>query len=512
MENWFTVRNDSTPVPLDRIPVIPYAAFSSDMSAMLGEQAEQYHCAAYFAVPLPSEGGLKFYALVARDTTSEVLIASHEMDYYQQGRLPSLTARIPAMHVFEREIAELHGLVFNDQPWDKPLRYPYNRFRSESEIGNYPFYEIPGRDLHQVHVGPVHAGIIEPGAFRFWCDGEKIVHLEIALGYQHRGLENQITSTTNRLRQITLAETICGDSAVAHATAMARIMESGYSEIRESVVDTERVLALEMERMAMHLADTGALCMDIAYQTGQVACEALRTKVINAMLGWCGNRFGKGLVRPFGTYYRLDLDRIGQIETVLTDVITRFTAVGKDLLNTPSVLARLELICPVTREQTLRAGAVGMAARMAGLARDYRKTHPVSGMETEEDFHAALIVPGGDLLARLKLRLKEAQASYGLAMQAMKRLKGWWFEKCPEPDYERLLSSDSLIFSLVEGWRGGICHVGLTGSNGQFSAYKIVDPSVHNWLMLALSVRGAQISDFPVSNKSFNLSYCGHDL
>ncbi len=506
---------------LAEVPVLPYPAFAADMRALLldadGSPSEGNRCVAYFAVPDASGGGLVFYALVARDKQGDVVAASHAMDYYQEGFPEALTRDIPAIHVYEREIAERYGVHFAGQPWDKPLRYPYDRHHRDDSIDTYPFYTIDGRELHEVHVGPVHAGIIEPGAFRFLCDGERIVHLEIALGYQHRGVEALIAGTSDRLRQILLGESIAGDTVLGHGIAMAGILEAGVGHdawAGHEVIRCERAVALEMERLAVHIGDTAALCMDMAYQTGHVACEALRTLVINAMQQWCGNRFGKGLVRPFGAHYRLTLERAKYIESTLAEVIRRYRTVGRDLLSTPSVLARLEGMCPVTREQALRVGAVGPSARMAGLNRDARCAfgfYPLEGFKPVV-IDAEADGTNGDLLARLKMRLREAEVSYAMIGAGCKELAGRWFEGYPAPDYGRALPREALVFSLVEGWRGEICHVALTDAAGEVAAYKVYDPSLHNWMMLALSVRGEQISDFPVSNKSFNLSYCGHDL
>lgn len=525
LDRWYAASPAETAgvgaIPLTQIPMLPYAAFAADMRALLllpdGTPNPNNRCVAYFAVREKGEGGLLCYALVARDAERDVLAGGYELDYYREEFPPSLAREIPALHVYEREITELYGIRFSNSPWDKPLRYPFNRHHRDDSIDTYPFYAMESRDLHEVQVGPVHAGIIEPGAFRFLCDGERIVHLEIALGYQHRGVEALMAGTTNRLKQILLGESIAGDTVVGHATAVAGILEAGAAAEEwtgRDVIRCERAVALEMERMAVHIGDTAALCMDMGYQTGHVACEALRTLVINAMQQWCGNRFGKGLVRPFGAHHRLTLERAKHIETTLTEVIERYRTVGRDLLSTPSVLARLEGICPVTRRQALRVGAVGPAARMAGVMRDVRQTfncYPLSGFEpvvidAEQDG------THGDLLARLKIRLREAEVSYTMIMAGCKELAGRWFEAYPAPDYSRPMPAEALLFSLVEGWRGEICHVALTDTEGKMAAYKVYDPSLHNWMMLALSVRGAQISDFPVSNKSFNLSYCGHDL
>ena len=229
-----------------------------------------------------------------------------------------------------------------------------------------------------MNVGPIHAGIIEPGAFRFICNGERVLHLEIALGYQHRGVEHAFAATDNRLRQVLLAESIAGDSAVAHSTAFVETLEklAVQPRSRSYALECERAVALELERMAVQIADTGALCMDIGYQLGQVACEALRTVTINTTQAWCGNRFGKGLIRPQGTNHPLTAEKIDLVRRNVADVRRRYDEVREDIKSSPTVLARLEQCGIVSREEMVRIGGVGQAARASGLLRDLRTTHP----------------------------------------------------------------------------------------------------------------------------------------
>lgn len=513
--NWLYRRNSGEPIPLDSIPDISYPQLCADMVELLGHHAN--HCVAYFASAVRE--GLRLVAVVANDRTGELLIASSTHDYYSDERLRSLTPELPALHHFEREITELTGLQFTDSVWDKPLTYPANRFHRGETIDNYPFFKLSDPNLHQVQVGPVHAGIIEPGAFRFICDGEKIHHLEIALGYQHRGLEQMICRTDNRLRQILMAETIAGDSTVAHTTAMALILEGGQ---HNHLIDQERALAIELERMAVHIGDTSALCMDMGYQLGHVACEALRTIVINTTQLWCGNRFGRSLVRPFGSRFRLDGKIINTIRRNVGEVLGRYIAVRKDLYSSPGILARMENICGVSAATARALGAVGPAARASAVGRDIRLSHnfinagaiPAKGYTEAIRAHEGDMVLSGDLLSRLAVRMKEVESSARLIELHLGQIEAQTDQvpSYPAPDYGRTLPPNALHLSLVEGWRGEICHAAITDDAGQFTTYKIVDPSRHNWMMLALSVRGAQISDFPVSNKSFNLSYCGHDL
>jgi Ni,Fe-hydrogenase III large subunit len=497
------VRNGSAPVGISEIPVLDYDRFYDEVCTMLGD--ERFHCLTYFCYP--AGGVLKFICCIADDGSGTIRIMSHE----QNGEAPlrSLTARVYAMHIFEREIAENHGVAFQDHPWLKPVRYAHERADRQSVMDNYPFYEIEGEELHEVGVGPIHAGVIEPGHFRFICNGEKVLHLEIQLGYQHRGIERLLIDSGAGLRSAILAENIAGDTAVGHGLAHAQLAESLALFEPPAALQAERCIALELERIAVHIGDTAALCGDVAYQLGQVACEALRTMVINTTQYWCGNRFGKGMIRPGGTNFPMTEVIAGEILRVLDEVDRRFSNVADCVYILPSVLGRFEDIGTVTRAQAVSVGAVGMAARTCGVPRDIRATHPFQ--QYRQTAVAAVMQESGDVLARGRLRAMEVKES----VRIIRTLIDDWRKdggESGQPKYDLDYRPDSLVISVTEGWRGEICHVAVTDHEGSLTMYRIKDPSVHNWMALALAVRNQEISDFPVCNKSFNLSYCGHDL
>ncbi|MDE5623593.1 MAG: NADH-quinone oxidoreductase subunit C [Alistipes sp.] len=508
--NWYITDNTAPAVALDKIPEASYADFYNDLAAKLADA--RCHVAHYFALPLGDR--LRFFCLLLDDAAGQVLLASHAMGYYDQTALPSLTALHPALHPFERDIAERYGVRFDGMPWPKPLRFPADRRDRSSTMDNYPFYSMKGGSLHEVNVGPIHAGIIEPGAFRFICNGEQVLHLEIALGYQHRGVERLLGQTGNLLRQMCLAEAVAGDSAVAHATAFAEAVEKLTGHQRPAQLERERTVALELERMAMQIADTGALSMDVGYQLGQVACEALRTMTINTTQAWCGNRFGKGLIRPHGTDHPLTPEKARMIRSNVGEIARRYDEVRRDLKSSPSLLARFEQCGIVPREEMQRIGGVGQAARASGLARDIRTTHPWASF-AKCLHHRSIVKQQGDVMARLMVRCREVLQS----ADYIDRLLELYEQKyaagptpCPAPSYAEKAAPSSLSFGLVEGWRGETCHVLVTDAEGRIAEARIKDPSLHNWMALALAVRSEGISDFPICNKSFNLSYCGHDL
>ena len=508
--NYLVTDNTAGAVRLEEIPEISYASFYELMRTWLAD--ERYHVGHYFA--LPSDDRMRFYALVLDDAEGRVLVTSHATGYYDDTALPSLTALHPQMHPFERDITERYGIRFDGQPWPKPLRFPVDRYDRRSSMDNYPFYTMEGRSLHEVNVGPIHAGIIEPGAFRFICNGEQVLHLEIALGYQHRGVERAFETTENRLRQACLAEAVAGDSAVAHALAYAEAVERLTGFERPAQLDRERAIALELERMAMQIADTGALSTDVGYQLGQVACEALRTMTINTTQAWCGNRFGKGLVRPHGTDHPLTPEKSAMIRRNVREIARRYEEVRRDICSSPTLLARFEQCGIVPRDEMLRIGGVGQAARASGVARDLRTTHP-SGAYAKHLHHETIVEEQGDVMARLLVRCREVPQSAEYVDRLLSIYEGKYAateNPCPHPDYAAPLLPSSLSFGLIEGWRGETLHVALTDAAGHIAACRIKDPSLHNWMALALAVRGEGISDFPICNKSFNLSYCGHDL
>lgn len=504
MEMFYVTNNTASAVAIADIPVVDYVALYNDLKERMNDP--RYHVGHYFATEV--ENGLKFYMLLLDDQTGEVLITSFIPDYYAEG-LASLTAVHQQFHPFEREIFELYGVPFDNHPWLKPLRFSHDRRDKTSTMDSYPFYVIEGEELHEVNVGPIHAGIIEPGAFRFICDGEQVLHLEIALGYQHRGVESEMIRNGNRLRQTLIAESIAGDTAVGHTTAYAELVEKLAGKDIGDDLKRERLVAIELERIAMHLADTGALATDIGFQLYQVACEALRTVTINTTQAWCGNRFGKSLIRPLGSNFPLTEAKIETIRTNMADVRRRYNEVREDILEAQTLLARFEQCGLVSKDEMQRIGGVGQAARASGLKRDLRATHP-SGFYAEEFSHEPILRTDGDVMSRLATRMDEVLQSIDYIHQVLANYKP--STTIEAPDYDAPLMPEALSFSLVEGWRGEICHVALTDKEGAIAKYKVKDPSVHNWLGLAIAVRSEGISDFPINNKSFNLSYCGHDL
>ncbi|WP_353480283.1 NADH dehydrogenase subunit [Haliscomenobacter sp.] len=495
-------------IPIAEIPVLAYADFKAQVLTWL--HSEKCHCVAYYAYPIA--GGLKFIAAIADDSNGSIDVLSHEQMGSGPFKLEAISATVMAMHIYEREIAENYGVVFIDHPWAKPVRFAFNRYNQDMQVNDYPFYKIESDQLHEVGVGPIHAGVIEPGHFRFLCNGETVLHLEIQLGWQHRGIEQLYLDKSSMLQRAILSENIAGDTAVGHTTAFSLLTESLVgTNTQNAMLDLERCIALEWERIAMCIFDLSNLNIGIAYQLANSVFGALRTPVINFFQSWCGNRFGKSLIRPGGTNYPLTDQLVEKMKALLDDFEVRFDAMAEKTFHLPSVLNRFDGIGKVTKKQMMLIGAVGQSAKMAGLVRDIRSTHPIMTYE------ALKVLPemqsGGDVLARFTLRRLEIKQSITLIRNLLDMRQYLYQEStAPLKQQEYKMKPNMFSLALIEGWRGEICHSAVTDGEGNLKHYKVKDPSFHNWLALALSLRNLEISDFPINNKSYNLSYCGFDL
>ena len=503
-ERYIELKHQPAKVKLEEIPVLDYVTFSELITELLKEDAN--HCLNYFVVPLV--GKYKFICCIGCDDSKSILVFSHEQEKTLSLSLQSITQTHFQFHIFEREIHENFGIEFPGHPWLKPVRYTFNRSDRSKVMDNYPFYSIDGNELHEVGVGPIHAGVIEPGHFRFICNGEKVLHLEIQLGYQHRGIEDLFVKNQGEIKNSVLAENIAGDTAVGHALCHTGLMEALAGIAIPQHLAIERTIALELERIAVHIGDTAAICTDIAYQFGQVVNEALRTIVINTTQYWCGNRFGKGLIRTGGTNYPITPAVVAEIRKNLKEVKERYLQITDRIFSLSSVLSRFEGTGKVTATQSKLIGSVGMAARSSGIKRDIRWSHPSEVYEKLN--YEPVVITRGDVWSRAMLRKLEVEKSIEMVFHLLDLLEP--VTENAAPDYN--LKPDPLTFaiSLTEGWRGEICHCAVTDDKGNIMHYKVKDPSFHNWMALALAVRGQEISDFPLCNKSYNLSYCGFGL
>lgn len=424
----------------------------------------------------------KLYCVLANDELGKLFVVSS----YLEDSFESITANKPSFHLYEREIFENFRIKPIGHPWLKSIR----------NQDNYEFLKSDDMQSHEVAVGPVHAGIIEPGHFRFLCNSERINHLEVQLGYQHRGVEKMLKINPS----IQLAESICGDSTIAYTLTFAHVMESLSNIKVDKKPEIIRQIALELERIAIHIGDLGGIAEDIAYKMGAAVFGVTRTLVINTMLEICGNRFGKGLIKIGGVNFDIDNEMGEKILLMLNEVQKRIGKMMKAMNNNASVLSRLEKTAIVSTKHAKEIAMVGMVARACNVKVDARKFD-------DENFEI-LTTGGGDVHSRFYIRYVEIKQSKKIIEDLLKRLT---FEiNSVKPEVK--LMPNSFVTSITEAWRGELAHTVITDENGNIETYKIKDPSFNNWLGLAIANRNGQISNFPVCNKSFDLSYCGFDL
>jgi Ni,Fe-hydrogenase III large subunit len=489
-------------VPLGAVPREAPADFVANVA---GAVRTGWRLVSLLGMP-ETESHVGLVAILAQDETGDLTATSTAVGQ----RYQALTPFCPQAARFEREIAEQCGVVPEGHPALKPLRrHPPDHappaWRAEpADREAYPFDRVEGEDVHEVAVGPVHAGIIEPGHFRFQAYGEEVLGLEIVLGYQHRGVE-RLLETLDRPRAMLVAESIAGDTVIAHGEAYCGAIEALARSQKSPRAQTIRGIALELERLANHLGDLGAMAGDVAYQPGAAWLGRMRGECLNALMTIAGNRYGRGLVRPGGVAF----DISGEMAAGLRDRLSRLRdEVGPvlDLLfSSASVQARFEGVGVVSPAACVEKGFVGPVARACEVARDVRHDHPYGVFRFA---HVPVATAwAGDVLARALVRRLEVHRSLDFLVEQLAVVpRGRPQVECGA------LRPNELAVALTEGWRGEVAHVMVTDGSGRVRRHKVVDPSFHNWTALALALPGNQISDFPLCNKSFNLSYAGHDL
>ncbi len=494
--DWLILKNAKA-VKLKDIPEYDIRSMREDIIAqcLAGKRIVSFYAAELKKVPY-------LFSVLADDDDSRLYVARASLSEVKS--YPAITPEVPALHMFERELHEQTGIVPEGHPWLKPVRYSFDRADSKKAVEGHPFFPMEGESVHEVAVGPVHAGVIEPGHFRFMCHGETVYHLEIQLGYQHRGMENLLRSR-NPLLLPRLAESIAGDTVIGHTACSANMVEALAGMEIPKRAQAIRGIAHELERAGVHIGDLGAICNDVAYMIGNAFFGARRTLVINTTLALCGSRFGRGLISFGGVQFDIDGELKEEMKKTLSKVGHDVELMSGAMLANPGVIARLEKTGIVDTETAQRIGMVGMAARASGISVDVRSDHPY-GIYRSFPVHK-ITMKTGDVFARTYLRIAEISQSLRFISETLERLPEDGISVQPQP-----FMKEGFAVSMAEGWRGEIVHAGITDRAGNLVHYKVKDPSFQNWFGLALAVRDNGISDFPLCNKSFNLSYCGNDL
>jgi Ni,Fe-hydrogenase III large subunit len=422
---------------------------------------------------------------------------------------PSLARHHPPAIRLERAVRDLWGLepqgLSDRRPW-----LDHGRWDSQPEAdGNaappaiaYPFLAAEGESLHEIPVGPVHAGIIEPGHFRFSASGETIVRLEARLGYVHKGIERLMTGV-KRDRGSKLAGRCSGDSTVAYALAFARAAEAAAGVEAPQRAQWLRALMAELERLANHLGDIGAICNDAAFAIMHTHCGILRERVLRAADACFGHRLMRDLIVPGGITADLDSECETTIRALLTEIERRFPALVELYDNTASLQDRTVGTGILNQRLARQYAAGGYVGRAAGRDFDARRT-PGYAPYNELDF-AVPVLQQGDVNARVWIRIREIEQSLAIAHQVLDRMPSG-------PVKMTLPSGSGEGVALVEGFRGDILVWLRVAADGTLERCHLRDPSWFQWPLLEAAIEGNIVADFPLCNKSFNCSYSGHDL
>lgn len=504
MDKLFKIENGQM---VDRalIPHVSYEVFFTTLSDFVKNDGFIVQFFAY------EEEKKKHLIAVVRNT--ELYVIGTEVGKSFQ----SFTATVSEkFHMFEREIAEQYGITPDGHPWLKMVRYHKNylgtkdvfgnNYGKQEIPGNYPYFSVEGESIHEVAVGPVHAGIIEPGHFRFQCAGEEVLHLEIQLGYQHRGIEKMLPTLPMKRYPI-ICESIAGDTAVGHCLSMCQAIEALAGLEVDIGSKMVRTIALELERICNHIGDLGALAGDVAFNPPAAYFGRIRGEFLNLLQVLGGSRFGKGLIRPGGVTHIMGEEQRRLITEKLDEITGEIENICDLIFSAHTVQARFEHTGEVKNDMATDLGLVGYAGRASGLLYDARKSFPTecyAELPTNTNK-----VTNGDVNSRGMVRVEEIMHSIRLIHRTLHKSEEVAAEVHMQ---ERELAKNAFVVTVNEGWRGEISHCVLTDKAGKVQRYKIKDPSFHNWSGLAMSLRNQEISDFPLCNKSFNLSYCGFDL
>jgi Ni,Fe-hydrogenase III large subunit len=446
---------------------------------------------------------------VLDEETGDIGVATIECP---QKQYPSVGVQHPPAIRLERALHDLYGIQAVGSPdtrawldlgfWD--VRHPLGeRGKAASERTPYPFLPTEGESLHQIPVGPVHAGIIEPGHFRFAANGETVVRLEQRLGYVHKGIESLMAGASLDMAA-RLAGRTSGDSTVAYAFAFARAVEAALEIAVPPRALYLRALMAELERLANHFGDIGAICNDASFTLMLAQCGILREKTLRAANVCFGHRLMMDCVVPGGVAGDLSHDGITQLRGLLDEVGQVFPQLVDLYDNTASLQDRTATTGLLRPELARQFGAGGYVGRGSNRAFDVRK-RPGYPPYDQLDFEMALF-DAGDVNARVWVRIREVEESLKLIDQILWRL--------PDGSIASAIATAGKIgegLGLVEGFRGDVL-VWLRIEGDRIARCHLRDPSWFQWPLLEAAIEGNIVADFPLCNKSFNCSYSGHDL
>jgi Ni,Fe-hydrogenase III large subunit/Ni,Fe-hydrogenase III component G len=462
-------------------------------------------------------GGFTLRYIFTLERAAELIVASVHVPA-EDPVFPSLATRWYLASRFEREIHDLFGLVPDRHP--DLRRLPLHQFwpadyhpllkdavmhQDFCDSGEpYPFRRVEGEGVYEITVGPVHAGIIEPGHFRFSVEGETIINLESRMYFVHKGIEKLFESAT-LAQAVKLAERISGDSSVAHALAFCQALEA-LADVRiPPRAAYLRVVLLELERLYNHIADVGAICTDTGFAVANAHALRLREDLLRLNARLVGHRLLRDSLVPGGVARDFSGEQIADVRGSIARILADFNEIVEIATGNGLVLDRLHGTGRLNRQIAREMQTVGVPARASGIDEDARRDHPFAAY-AELPLRVS-VHNEGDVWARLMVRVEEAREAAHLVGAALEGL----------PSGSLAIPLDSLpsgegAFGLVEGWRGPIWHWVTAGENNSIRRVKIKDPSFANWPALNYAILENIVPDFPLVNKSFNLSYAGNDL
>ena len=446
-----------------------------------------------------------------------IAVVEHEMEAGANPTYPSLREFFPSALRMERAIFDLLGIKsmepdhrgwLRHSGWPEkvfPLRRDFDRntrFAVVSE--SYPFVQVEGDGVHEIAVGPVHAGTIEPGHFRFSVVGEKVLRLEERLGYKHKGIEKLFETIGQKVGQ-TLAARISGDSAVAYTWAYCAALEAIAHTTCPARALQLRALALEHERIANHLGDLGALGNDAGFAFGLTQFSRMKEDLLRTNLAYLGARYLMDFIAPGGVTADLPEEAprllLDHYHTLETDVVGMRTIYD----NHAGVQDRFRETGTLSQENAWKLDAAGLPARASGIPHDLRADFPWPPYDKLNV--KVSMQTSGDVAARVAVRFDEVLESLRICRALIANLSGGEIQ-CAVPDAEPGL----LGVGVIESWRGPVLIALETGSNGSIRRCHPHDPSWQNWPLLEYAILGNLVPDFPLINKSFNLSYSGQDI
>ena len=432
---------------------------------------------------------------------------------------PSITPRIHAAKWYEREIRDMFGLIPDGHPdlrrlvrhehWPKgthPLRkdFAWNHMMGRRD-GEYRFRHIEGEGVFEIPVGPIHAGIIEPGHFRFSVAGEPIMQLEVRHFWKHRGIE-KLFENLSWTEGFALAERVSGDTSFGHSLCYCQAVESLIGVEVPERAKYLRTLFLELERLHNHIGDVGAICNDAAYSLALAHCGRMKEQIMQVNDSLTGSRFLRSVNRVGGVSVDLSQDQLNTVVQKLKAIDEDFAELSRIIFNNASLTDRLETT-GILKERTARDhGVMGVVGRASNINRDVRRDRPFAAYGLLQ-FNVP-VYRYGDVRARMRVRIDEVRESMNLIRQAIEDLPAGSITNATLPAPR----PGDWALSAVEGWRGEILYFVMAGDDGRIHRCKVRDPSFVMWPAIQFAVLGNIVPDFPVINKSFNLSYAGNDL